>query len=82
MINSKPLTHLELVEKIQQLEASIIHVNPYMTTKEVLAYTKLSKFTLDSLCHKKKIHYTKPNGKNRYFKRSDIDKFLMNNQIH
>ena len=68
-----------LLERISALENYVKNVNPLLTSKEVYIYTGLSKSTIDKFCANGKLIYTKPNNKNRYFKKSDIDNFLLTN---
>lgn len=47
---------------------------------EVVTYTGLSKLYIYKLTSKKEIPHTKPNGKTLYFKREEIDNWLLRNR--
>ena len=51
------------------------------TSEEVAEYTGLKKSYVDKLCSQRKIPFYQPRGKMKYFKREDIDRWLLKNRI-
>ena len=52
-----------------------------MTLKDTSIFTGLSESSLYKLTASKAIKFYKPNGKKIYFKRTDLDEFLLSNRI-
>ncbi len=69
------LTNIERKLDIQAQEAKNI-----LTLEEVAEYTHLSKSYVYKLTSKGYISYYKPNGKQLYFKRTEIDEWLLTNR--
>ena len=69
------LTNLERNFNIQIQGAKNI-----LTLEEVAEYTHLSKSYVYKLTSKGDIPYYKPNGKQLYFKRTEIDEWLLTNR--
>lgn len=69
------LTNIERKLDIQAQEAKNI-----LTLEEVAEYTHLSKSYVYKLTSKGDIPYYKPNGKQLYFKRTEIDEWLLTNR--
>ncbi len=57
-------------------------MDEFITTKEAAQITKFKAQTIRRLARNGKIPCSKPNGRNVYFRRSDIEKWMMsgNNQ--
>lgn len=51
-----------------------------LSFKEALLYLDISKQTLYQLTSKKKIKFTKPNGGKIYFKKEDLDNWMLQNE--
>jgi len=51
-----------------------------LSLNEASTYTGFSKSWLYQLCHKRAIPYYKPGGKKTYFKKSDLDSWMLNNR--
>ena len=69
------LANIERKLDIQAQEAKNI-----LTLEEVAEYTHLSKSYVYKLTSKGDIPYYKPNGKQLYFKRTEIDEWLLTNR--
>lgn len=65
----------ENVENLQR--AQIIAHKEILSFKEALIYLDVNKSTLYKLTHKKAIEFTKPNGGKIYFKKSDLDNWML-----
>ena len=69
------LANIERKLDIQAQEAKNI-----LTLEEVAEYTHISKSYVYKLTSKGDIPYYKPNGKQLYFKRTEIDEWLLTNR--
>ncbi|PCE68575.1 AlpA family transcriptional regulator [Salinivibrio sp. YCSC6] len=67
----------EMFENISSLKAMTKEV---MTINECAQYTGLSVSYLYKLTHRKLIPFFKPMGKRVYFKRTEIDQWLLRNK--
>ncbi len=67
----------EMFENIRSLKAMTKDV---MTINECAQYTGLSVSYLYKLTHRKLIPFFKPMGKRVYFKRTEIDQWLLRNK--
>ena len=56
-----------------------INTKPILTLDEVCLYTGMSKSALYKLTMDKQIPFSRPNGKMLYFKRADVDGWLLSN---
>ena len=56
-----------------------INTKPILTFDEACLYTGMSKSALYKLTSNKEIPFSKPNGKMIYFKRADVDGWLLSN---
>lgn len=52
-----------------------------LTLEEASQYTGLTKSTLYKLTHNRQIPYSKPQGKMCFFKRTDLDDWMMSNPV-
>jgi len=52
--------------------------SPFLTLPEASEYLKLAKQTIYQYCHNKIIPYYKPNNRNIYFRKTDLDNFILN----
>lgn len=64
------------LEKIQ-----LIKTKPFLTLEDAALYLSLSTSTIYKLCSKRKISYLKPNGKENFFRREDLDSYLLSTRI-
>ncbi|MBT3756276.1 MAG: helix-turn-helix domain-containing protein [Candidatus Cloacimonetes bacterium] len=51
--------------------------SPWLTVTECADYLRLKTSTIYSYLHQKKLRHYKLNGRRIYFKREDLDKFIM-----
>ncbi len=51
-----------------------------LTTGEACTYLDLSKSSLYKMTYKKKIPFSKPNGGKMYFKKEDLDNWMLSNK--
>lgn len=70
-----------LATKLEALENTIKSHTPkdLLTSKEASIYLNVKMNWLNKLCSQDKIAYTQPGGKARFFKKSDLDKYLERN---
>lgn len=69
------------LERIEQLlSAQAWQSKPIFNIDEVATYTGLSKFYIYKLSSKNLIPHYKPNGKNLFFKKEEIDNWLLRNK--
>lgn len=70
-----------LMEQIQKhLEAQTILQKETLTFQEALSYLSVSSSFLYKLTHKRAIVFYKPGLKLIYFKRTDLDQWMLNNR--
>ena len=65
-------------ENLQRLQ--LIPQKEILSFREALLYMDVSESTLYQLTHKKALPFSKPNGGKIYFKKSDLDGWMMHNQ--
>lgn len=77
-------------KEIEQIAAAVaremgkvetVSQKEFLTLEEAALYMGLKKNALYKLTHNKQIPHYKPNGKMCYFKRSDIDNWMMSNPV-
>ncbi|WP_333597769.1 helix-turn-helix domain-containing protein [Chryseobacterium flavum] len=69
------------LEKIEQLlSAQSLQNKIVLNIDEVAQFTGISKLYLYKLTSKNEIPYSKPNGKNVFFNKSEIEKWLLRNR--
>lgn len=56
-----------------------INTKPILTFDEACLYMGMSKSALYKVTSSKEIPFSKPNGKMIYFKRTDVDRWLLSN---
>jgi excisionase family DNA binding protein len=56
-----------------------INTKPILTFDEACLYMGMSKSALYKVTSNKEIPFSKPNGKMIYFKRTDVDRWLLSN---
>jgi len=72
------MENTENVEYLQRVQ--IIAHKEILSFKEALIYLDVSESFLYKLTHKKTIDFTKPNGGKIYFKKSDLDNWMLQSQ--
>lgn len=70
-----------LIEIKNILEKQNLVSKDILNFEEALSYLKVSKSFLYKLTSKGEITYYKPNGKLIYFKRSDLDDWMLRNEV-
>jgi excisionase family DNA binding protein len=65
-------------ENLQKMQ--LIAYKEILSFKEALLYLDVSKQTLYQLTSKKKIEFTKPNGGKIYFKKENLDNWMLQNE--
>ena len=78
MINLESMQSIENIERKLDIQAQ--EAKNILTLEEVAEYTHLSKSYVYKLTSKGDIPYYKPNGKQLYFKRTEIDEWLLTNR--
>lgn len=69
------LRKLDKIEKILSQNSK-----PILTVDELVNYSGYSRSYIYKLVHRNVIPYYKPGGKNLFFKREEIDKWLLQNK--
>lgn len=65
-------------ESLQKMQ--LIAYKEILSFKEALLYLDVSKQTLYQLTSKKKIKFTKPNGGKIYFRKEELDNWMLQNE--
>ena len=78
MINLESLQSIE--ERLTNLERINQGAKTILTLEEVAKYTNYSKSYIYKLTSRREIPCYKPNGKQLYFKRTEIDEWLLTNR--
>lgn len=74
--------YLELKEQLDRVEKlTLLASKTVFTIDEVCIYIGISKSHMYKLTSGQLIPYYKPNGKNIYFKRDEIDEWLLQNRV-
>lgn len=77
--------NMNLEERLSQLEKAVLTASAVqkeiLTFDEACIYMGMARSCLYKLTHSKKIIYHKPNGKMIYFKRADLDTYMLQNRI-
>ncbi|MBF8149062.1 helix-turn-helix domain-containing protein [Winogradskyella sp. F6397] len=69
---------MENTENVENLQrAQMIAYKEILSFKEALIYLDVSESFLYKLTHKKAIEFTKPNGGKIYFRKSDLDNWML-----
>lgn len=75
-----PEFNLEALVKAQFYRMSL-NLKTVLTLEECAEYTGLAKSYLYKLTHSRQIPYFKPNGKKIFFKREEVDSWLLSNKV-
>ena len=78
MINLESMQSIE--ERLTNLERINQGAKTILTLEEVAKYTNYSKSYIYKLTSRREIPCYKPNGKQIYFKRTEIDEWLLTNR--
>ena len=78
MINLESMQSIE--ERLTNLERINQGAKTILTLEEVAKYTNYSKSYIYKLTSRREIPCYKPNGKQLYFKRTEIDEWLLSNR--
>jgi excisionase family DNA binding protein len=71
----------EIREQLNRIEGGLLSQKSVLTFDEVVRFTSLSKSYLYKLTSLGKIPHYKPNGKQIYFERAQVEAWLMQNPI-
>ncbi|WP_428242964.1 helix-turn-helix transcriptional regulator [Gynuella sp.] len=74
------MTENQLVSMLEKIQSLAIPAKEIMTINDCAIYTGLSTSYLYKLTSKKEIPFFKPMGKRVYFKRTEIDQWLLRNK--
>ena len=78
------MTNLESMQSIEERLTNLERINQgaktILTLEEVAKYTHYSKSYIYKLTSRREIPCYKPNGKQLYFKRTEIDEWLLTNR--
>lgn len=70
-----------LEERLSNIEALLLSNKTVLTFDEVSLYTGLSKSYLYKLTSRSDIPFYRPNGKQLYFNKQEIDSWLLRNRV-
>ncbi len=68
-------------QRLDTIERLLRGQKPVLTFEEGCEFTGLSKSYMYKLTHRNKIPYFKPHGKNIYFSREELEKWLLKNPV-
>ena len=72
----------EIMQQLAEIKAlTLLAAKEMLTIDDAVLYTGLGKSYLYVLTCKNKIPYYKPNGKNIYFKKSELNDWLQRNRV-
>ena len=78
------MTNLDSMQNIEERLTNLERINQgaktILTLEEVAKYTNYSKSYIYKLTSRREIPCYKPNGKQLYFKRTEIDEWLLSNR--
>lgn len=73
----------KIMQQLAEIKAlSLLAAKEMLTMNDAVLYTGFGKSYLYFLTCKNKIPYYKPNGKNIYFKKSELDEWLQRNRVN
>jgi len=76
------MTNTQLAEELKQIRVSLDAQEPRpLSLPEAAEYMSLSRSRLYFLTSQNLISHFKPTGKKIYFKKSDLDSFLLRNRV-
>lgn len=77
------ISEMELFRKLEEIKAiNLIAVKEALTMDDAVAITGLAKSYLYKLCQKSKIpHYKSRGGKYTYFRKSELNNWMLHTQI-
>ena len=68
-------------EELVALKEAVASQKPVMDIDDFVQYTGLSKGYVYKLTHANKVPYYKPGGKKLFFKRAEVDTWLLSNRV-
>ncbi len=75
--------NIEIKQQLAEIKAlTLLAAKEMLTMDDAVLYTGLGKSYLYVLTCKKKIPFYKPNGKNIYFKKSELNDWLQRNRVN
>ena len=72
---------INIEEKLVSIEKLLLGQKNVLTFDEGCEFTGLSKTYMYKLTHQSRIPFFKPHGKNIYFSREELEKWLMQNSV-
>lgn len=73
--------NINIEEKLVSIEKLLLGQKNVLTFDEGCEFTGLSKTYIHKLTHQNRISFFKPHGKNIYFSREELEKWLMQNPV-
>lgn len=73
--------NINIEEKLVSIEKLLLGQKNVLTFDEGCEFTGLSKTYMYKLTHQNRIPFFKPHGKNIYFSREELEKWLMQNPV-
>lgn len=80
-MTKKEITRLAAAVAEALSKITPLHQKEFLTLEEAAQYTGLTKSALYKLTHSRQIPFSKPNGKKCFFKRTDIEDWMMSNPV-
>lgn len=73
----------EILQRLKQIERwALLSAKNVLTIDDVTALTGLSKSTLYKMTCTHEIAYSKPNGKQIFFARADVEEWMQRNRVN
>lgn len=69
-----------VLERLEHLETLFLHQKEVLNFEETCQFLSLKKSYVYKLTHKGTLPHYKPNGKNIYFNRKELESWLMSNK--
>ena len=62
-------------------QINLVNAKTFLTIEDAAFYLNFSKSTVYKLCSTRKISFFKPNGKENFFKKEDLDTYLLSTRV-
>lgn len=72
---------INIEEKLLSIEKLLLGQKNVLTFQEACEFAGLSKSYMYKLTHQNKVPFSKPHGKNIYFSREELEKWLLKNPL-
>ena len=66
---------------MEETTSVMTYLKPILSLDEACGYVGLSKSAMYKLTHERRLPFSKPNGKCIYFRREDLEAWMMSNRV-